>query len=339
MKTSTVVIAVVIIAILVVAAFIIVYNPFKASTPAKQSFKMAVISSSDPTDLSWTRTAYNGMNYMKDKYNITADLTTFANVADTPNIIRDYASRGYNLIWAHGAQYEQAVLSVAPDFPKTYFAVTAGSNMTPPANVITIDFQRYQGAYLVGVLAAELTKTGKVASIGGANYPVVIRDHNGFVEGVQATNSSVTVKTVYTGTWTDPATGKETANSLIQQGFDVIWAQSDLSNIGILDACEAAHVKIMYTDSDPYPVDSDVLVTSVMMGLPQAMDTVYNQILSGTFQGGHWAPGMAGGYVYLSDYHNFASVIPQGVLDNIAQLQAKIIAGTLVVPINYNPTV
>jgi basic membrane lipoprotein Med (substrate-binding protein (PBP1-ABC) superfamily) len=95
----------------------------------------------------------------------------------------------------------------------------------------------------------------------------------------------------------------------------------------------------MYTDSDPFPVSSDVLVTSVMMGLPHAMNTVYNQILNGTFHGGHWAPGMVGGYVYLSPYHNFASIIPQAVQNNIAQLQTKIIAGTLVVPINYNPTV
>jgi basic membrane protein A len=338
LKISTMTLALVVIAVLVIAGLVVYFNPFGAS-PASKEFKIAVISSSDPTDLSWTRTAYDAMNHMKTTYNLTVDLTTFANVADTPNIIRDYASRGYSLIWAHGAQYEQAVLSVAPDFPKVYFAVTAGFNTTPPANVITIDFQRYQGAYLLGALAAKLTTTGKVASIGGANYPVVIRDHNGFVYGAQSVNPSITVKTVYTGTWTDPATGKETANSLIQQGYDVIWAQSDLSNIGILDACERAHVKIMYTDSDPYPVDSDVLITSVMMGLPQAMDTVYHQILNGTFHGGHWAPGMVGGYVYLSPYHDSASSIPQATQDYISQLRSKILDGSLVVPINYNETV
>lgn len=339
MKISYVVVSIAIIAVLVIAALLVYFNPFATAPSTKQQFKLAVISSSDPTDLSWTRTAYDAITYMEKTYNVSADLTTFANVADTPNIIRDYASRGYNLIWAHGAQYEQAVLSVAPDFPKVYFAVTAGFNNTPPANVITIDFQRYQGAYLLGALAAQITKTGKVASIGGANYPVVIRDHNGFVEGVQATNPSVTVKTVYTGTWTDPAVGKETANSLIEQGYDVIWAQSDLSNIGILEACESANITCMYTDSDPYPVGADVVATSVMMGLSQAMDTVYNQILNGTFRGGHWTPGMKGGYVYLSPYHDFASKIPKSVQDNIEQLKSEIIAGTLQVPVNYNPTV
>lgn len=309
----------------------------KTTTTQELPLKICAISSSSPTDLSWTATAYDALAYMQTKYNASTSLTQFVATPDAPADLRDYASSGCTIILAHGAQYEQAVDDVAPSYPHVYFIANAGSNSTPPANVISITFSRYQGAYLLGYLAASLTKTGIIANIGGANYPVVIRDHNGFVEGAKAANPNVKVITAYVGSWTDPVTGRAIAETLIQEHADIIWTQADLSNVGVLGACESTHTLVMYSDSDPYPVDSDVEITSVLMGLPQVLSTVVGQINNGTFHGGYlWSPGMAGGYVSLSPLRApFNTTIPITLQNKISLLQGQIISGQLVVPLNY----
>lgn len=336
-STTNIIIAVVIIIVVALAAVAYSFGYFGGTTTTKKTpLKICAISSSAPTDLSWTATAYNALAYVQTKYNATTSLTQFVATPDAAADLRNYAASGCTIVLAHGAQYEQAVDQVAGSYPNTWFIANAGSNSTPPKNVVSVSFARYQGAYLLGYLAASLTKTGIVANIGGANYPIVIRDHNGFVEGAKAANPHVKVLTSYVGSWTDPVTAKTIAQSLIQQGADVIWTQADLSNVGVLGACEASHILVMYTDSDPYPVDQDVLVTSVLMGVPQVLSTVVTEINNGTMHGGYlWQPGMAGGYVSLSPYHDLNTSIPLPLQTKITQMTQQIISGQLVVPLNY----
>ncbi len=292
------------------------------TTQAPSQFRLGVVLSSTPTSLDWASGTYEAAQKMKAKYNIAYDMTEFVSNADAERVIRDYANRGFNLVWMLGAQYEDPSMKVAKDFPKTFFVVSAGMNPKPPANVVTLDIQRYQVTYLFGALSAMMTKSNYVASIAGIDYPVVVREVEGFKAGVRATKPGIKLAGIYTGTWTDPVKGKEVAKSVIQNGADFINIYSGLTNRGIIDACNEAGVKCFNQDYDAWYIAPSVIVSTCVMKLDVAMDTVISQILKGQFQGGrNWAASLKEGMMDMAPYHNFETLIPQDVKDKISQMK------------------
>jgi len=331
--------AVLAIAIVIAFAVIAAGTYFAIQPTVELKNKLAVVTSSSPTDLSWTAASYDGMMHIKDKYGWEVDMTEFVSYADAERVIRDYAARGFKLVWGHGAQYEDGVIAVAPDFPNTYFVVTAGTKEDPPANVITMNGQRREGSYLLGALAAMITKTNKVASIGGVDYPVVIRDHEAFKAGVKAINPDLTATTIYAGTWADPVKGRQLATTLIEQGYDVIWAQADLTNRGIIEACRDANIPVFGTDYDTYPLAPPIVVSTVLMKMDRAMEIVVEDILAEKFQGGRcWEPGLKEGVFDLAPYHDWEDQLSQEFKGKIEQMKQDIIAGTIVPPTIFEKT-
>lgn len=118
-----------------------------------------------------------------------------------------------------------------------------------------------------------------------------------------------------------------------------MWAQADLTNRGIIDACKAAKIKLFFTDYDAYVLAPEIMVTSVLMNVTKAMDKVVSDILAGQWKGGYcWTPGLKEGTVDLAPYHNFDSIIPQSVKDTIETMKQDIISGKLVPPLTFEKT-
>lgn len=185
-------------------------------------------------DLAFSQSMYDALvkvqNDMgKDKFQFAYSDNMF-NVPDAAAALRDYASKGYDLVIAHGSQYGASLADIAPDFPKTAFAWgTAVDTFASKGvkNISAYTVASDQGGYVEGVMAAKLSKSGVVGAIG----PVPAGDGQltilGFVAGAKATSTSIKVlPPVFTNDFSNAALMSQAAQTMVQQGADVLTGTS-----------------------------------------------------------------------------------------------------------------
>ena len=136
-----------------------------------------------------------------------------------------------DIIFGDSFGNEEAVRKVAADNPTIPFVFGSGGGPAEP-NFSVFDNWIHEPAFLAGMLAGGLTKTGTVGVVAG--YPVaeVNRITNAFIAGAQAQNPEVEVKVTFINSWFDPATAKEAAIAQIGAGADVLYAE----RAGVIEA-------------------------------------------------------------------------------------------------------
>ncbi len=152
--------------------------------------------------------------------------------------LRRFARDGHSPIVAVGFSQQAALEKVAVEFPNLHFAIIDAVVDKP--NVRSIVFKEHEGSYLVGMLAAMASKTGKVGFVGGMDIPLIRKFACGYVLGVKAAKKDAQVFQNMTGTtgaaWNDPVKGGELAKSQIDRGADVVYHAAGGTGIGVLQA-------------------------------------------------------------------------------------------------------
>lgn len=134
------------------------------------------------------------------------------------------------LVAAIGYKLQAAIDEVAPQFAdKSFLHIDAASSQP---NVRGVLYKEDQIGFLVGVVAALMTKTKKLGVIGGERIPPVIRYEVGFVAGVKSVDPSVEIIINYTDTFGDSAKGKDTASAQYNQGADIVFPIAGLTGTG-----------------------------------------------------------------------------------------------------------
>jgi basic membrane lipoprotein Med (substrate-binding protein (PBP1-ABC) superfamily) len=234
------------------------------------------------TDQAWNAAAYEGLLRIKDS--LAGDISNIE--TKTPGEFdenfRQYGAEGYNVVFANGFEYQDAVQRVAPDYPRTVFIITSGDRTG--ANWAGIDFQFEEGAYLAGILAGMVTKTNVIATIGGTELPPVRRGFAGFEAGARSVNPGVRVLSAYVGNWDDAGAAKEQALAQINQGADVIFQNADAAGLGVFQAAkDSKGVWVIGSNSDQNAIAPAVTLGSVVIDLPHALLTVAAEIRDGLF--------------------------------------------------------
>lgn len=175
--------------------------------------------------------------------------------------LRAMADGGYSPIIGVGFAYSDAANAVAPDYPDVSFAVVDGfdPDEEPNDNVAYLGFAENEGSFLVGVAAAEKTKTDHVGFVGGVHNDLIKKFEAGFTAGVQAVNPDITVDVKYIEEtdlkgFNDPAGGKAAATALFDGGADIVYHASGGSGAGVFDAAVDAGdgMWAIGVDSDQY---------------------------------------------------------------------------------------
>ncbi|MFY9916584.1 MAG: BMP family ABC transporter substrate-binding protein [Nocardioidaceae bacterium] len=176
--------------------------------------------------------------------------------------LRQMADAGDNPVIAVGFAYSASIDAVAPDYPDTSFAVIDGFDPTPDKandNVAYLGFAENEGSFLVGVAAAENTKTDKIGFVGGVHVDLIKKFEAGYTAGAKAVNPNITVDVTYIEEsnlkgFADPAGGKAAAAGLYDKGDDVVYQAAGGSGSGVFDAAvEAGDGKwAIGVDSDQY---------------------------------------------------------------------------------------
>lgn len=245
--------------------------------------------------------------------------------------LRAFAERGYDLVVGVGFAQAPIVEEVARDYPRLDFAVIDGVAGRP--NVASLVFKEQEGAYLVGMIAARVSKSGVLGFVGGMDIPLIHRFAVGYQEGARGASPRVRVLANYAGitdaAWNDPGRGKELAAAQIGQGADVIFAAAGNTGLGVFDAAEQYGVYVIGVDSNQNWIKPGHVLTSMVKRVDNAVYHVIAERVGGRFHGGVFAYGLAdGGIGYAMDAYN-RGLIPAAVIRDVEAARGRIIRGEI----------
>jgi len=261
-----------------------------AAPAAADDFKPAVIfDTGGKFDKSFNEAAYNGAEKFKKETGINYAEFEVTNESQREQSLRKLAQRGATVIVATGFAQAPALKTVAAEFPKVKFVII--DDVVDLPNVQSVIFKEHEGSFLVGVLAAMASKTGKVGFVGGMDIPLIRKFACGYVQGVKYVNAQDEVFQNMTGTtgdaWNDPTKGGELARSQFDRGADVVYAAAGGTGLGVYQAAKDAGKLAIGVDSNQNYIHPGTMLTSMMKRVDLA---TYNAFK--TAQDGTWKPGM-----------------------------------------------
>ncbi|AJS59715.1 BMP family lipoprotein [Paenibacillus sp. IHBB 10380] len=250
-----------------------------------------------------------------------------------PNLNK-FVKDGYALTWGIGFDLGDAVKVVADKNPDAKFAIVDGVVDAP--NVQSVTFAEQEGSFLVGVVAASMTKTNKIGFVGGSKIPVITRFAAGFEAGVKAANPDAKVTINYTGAFDKPDQGKAAAATMYNDGVDIIFHAAGATGTGVFNEATARvkagqKVWVIGVDKDQsIEFGDEVTLTSMVKRVDEAVKKVSQEVIDGTFKGGLVTLSLKDNAVGIAD--TSTKNVPADVLAKVEDYKAKIISGEITVP-------
>ncbi len=246
-------------------------------------FRVALLTPGPISDQSWNSGAYQGLLRIRDSLGASVSHIQTKTPAEFEEQFRQYGSQGYDLVFGHGFEFQDAAKRVGPDFPKTVYITT--SSASSGNNVGGIEFGFGDASYLAGMLAGALTKSNVLGLIGGTELPPVKEGFTAFEAGARSVNPDVRVLLSYIGNWDDVSAGKEQALAQIGRGADVIFQNADAAGLGIFQAArETKKALIVGSNSNQNSVAPEITIGSVVIDLPHAFLAVAREVKDGRFK-------------------------------------------------------
>jgi basic membrane protein A len=254
-------------------------------------------------DKSFNQAGYDGAERWKKETGKAYLEFEVSNAAQREQAQRRMAERGASPIVGIGFSQASSLEKVAKDFPKVPFAIIDSVIKLP--NVESIVFKEHEGSFLVGMMAALASKTGRVGFVGGMDIPLIRRFQCGYEQGAKYANPKVEVSANMTGTtpaaWNDPAKGAELAKAQFAKGVDVVFAAAGGTGVGVYQAAKDGGKLAIGVDSNQNHLHPGTMLTSMVKRVDVA---VYNAF-KGTKGGNVNVLGLKeGGVDYAMDEHN-----------------------------------
>jgi basic membrane protein A len=270
------------------ASFLAACGGTTTTTTTSGSYKVAVVMPSAINDLAFSQSMYDALMKIQaergaDKFEVAVSDGVFV-VEDAAAAIRDYASKGYNLIIAHGSQYGASLKEIAPDFPNTTFAWgTAGDTFGLP-NVFAYEALSQEGGYVNGVMAAALSKSGTIGVVG----PIEVGDAklyvDGFKAGAMAQNPAIQINVNYIGSFSDVALASEAAQTHVAAGADVMTGSAQMV-VGAIGVAEQQGILWFGTQSDQSSLAPKIVVASQVYDWTVVINDILDLMSKGTLGG------------------------------------------------------
>jgi basic membrane protein A len=291
-------------------------------------------------DKSFNDAAYAGLERAQRELGITFTTLETGEGADREAQMRQLAAGGSQLVFGVGFLFTDDIYGLAQEFPDVKFACvdyTLKEGQALPPNLVALEFKEQEGSFLVGALAALVTKTGKVGFVGGMEIPLIKKFEAGYRAGAKAANPKVEVLVKYAGTtgsaFKDPTKGKELGLAEYNQGADIIFHASGSTGLGVFEAAREKGKFAIGVDSDQQAEAPGFILTSMVKRVETSVFDSILELKQGRWQGGIREFGLKeDGVGWVYDERNQA-LIPEGVKAKVDSLKAEIIAGRIVVPV------
>ncbi|MDR6584491.1 BMP family ABC transporter substrate-binding protein [Herbaspirillum sp. BH-1] len=221
-----------------------------AAAPVADPLKVAFVYIGPVGDAGWTFAHDKGRKAVEEKFGDKVKTTFVENIpesaADAERVFRQLATDGNKLIFGTTFGYMEAMLKVAKEFPDVKFEHATGFKTAD--NLAQYDVRTYEGAYLAGVVAGKMSKSGKLGVVASVPIPEVIRNIDSFTLGARSVNPKATTAVVWVNKWFDPGKEREAATTLIGQGVDVLMQNTD--SAAVVQTAQEKGVYAFGWDSD-----------------------------------------------------------------------------------------
>ncbi|MHA6484286.1 BMP family ABC transporter substrate-binding protein [Paenibacillus sp. strain BS8-2] len=283
--------------------------------------KVAFVYIGVPGDGGWTFEHDKGRQMVEEKFGIKA--TIVENVPEGPDAERVFEelAQDHDLIFGTSFGYMDPMFNVAEKYPDVKFMHATGYKTAP--NLATYQGKGYQPGYLAGLAAGKLTKNNKIGYVGAFPIPEVIYTINAFTLAAQSVNPDIEVSVVWSNTWFDPATERQAAISLLDQGVDVLANYQD-SPAGI-QAAQEKGVWGMGNDSDMNRYAPETYVTNPVLNWGPYYVDVVQSVIDGTWETHQYYGGFKENMV---DIAPFGKNVPQDIQDLVNAKKTEIHDGT-----------
>jgi basic membrane protein A and related proteins len=282
-------------------------------------------------DKSFNEGVFNGATKFKKDSGVDFRDLEIQSDAQREQVLRKFAKDGFSPVMTVGFAWETALKKVAPEFPETKFGII--DDVVDLPNVQSIVFKEHEGSFLVGVIAASTSKSGKVGFVGGMDIPLISKFGCGYAQGVKYANSKDEVFANMTGTdfhaWNDPVKGGELAKSQMDRGADIVYAAAGATGQGVLKAAADAGKLGIGVDSDQDNLFPGHVLTSMLKHVDVATYKSFMDAKNGTWKPGIQVLGLKeGGVDYAVDDNNKA-ILSAEVRAKADQAKADIISGKI----------
>jgi basic membrane lipoprotein Med (substrate-binding protein (PBP1-ABC) superfamily) len=306
------------------------------SASAADKLKVALLTPSLTNDGSFNQVALDAVKKLAAEGVIEFELREkMADPAASEPVIRQYASKGYDLIIGHGIEISEPILKVAADFPKVHFAASGGPDLAgkllPNVNGWTYDFG--QLGYLGGFVAGSLKDVKTVGVIGGPPLPFILATHKGFKVALQEKAPSATIIETLTGSFDDSQKAAEATRGAIAQGANIIWTSGDGIGNGIAAAAAAQPgVVTLGVTGEAGGLAPKVNITSVVLDMYPTYKYWISAIKDGTYGKNFYVSGLGNKGLVLSPINNIGGLVPDGLDAQIAALVEELASGKKTLP-------
>ena len=305
-----------------------------ASATGADSTRAALLTAGPVSDQGWYAGAYEGLMMLRDSLGMAVSHQQTRTPAEFDEAFLSYAGSGYDLIFAHGFEYQDAAIRAGERFPDVTIIVSGGGRMAD--NVVPLIFTLEEASYLAGMLAGGTTRTDTVGMVGGVAIPSVQGTFRAFEAGAKAVNPGVTVLEAFIGNWDDVAAAKEAAVAQLGRGADVLIHNTDAASFGVFqavrEAVAAGHRSwALGMNRDQNAVAPDVILGSAVIRIPEAFLEVARHWAAGSLGSAEYE-GLATDVVDLVVNPALGEVVDATLLDRIDEARQAIRAGTLDVP-------
>ena len=238
------------------------------AVPAPPKMKVGLLTPGSINDSGWNAIAYEGLLRLQRDLGAEISHQETKTPAEMDEGFRSYGAKGFDLAFGHGFEYQDAALKAGKQYPHTVFITTSGSSVAP--NVSPMVFELEQATYLLGIIAARESKTGKAGLVGGIKLPSIDSTFLAFKAGAHSVNPNFEVKEIYTGNFDDLNAAKVATLSLINAGCDFIFHQANEAGRGVFQACSERKVRCFGSNKNQNDLAPDVIVASAVLDVPAA---------------------------------------------------------------------
>jgi basic membrane protein A len=302
---------------------------------AEPTLRVALLTSGPVSDAGWYAGAYEGLMRIEQQFGAQVSHQQTATPAEFDEAFIAYATSGYDLIFAHGNEYQDAAIRAGERFPELTIVVSGGGRVS--GNVAPLIFRLEEGSYLAGMAAAAMTESGIVGMVGGVEIPPARGTFVAFEAGARSVDPDIEVLEVFTGDWNDVAAAKEATVAQLSRGADVVIHNLDAASFAVFQAVREARAAGRTTwavgmNSDQNDVAPDVIIGSAVIRIADAFVETVRM----------WQAGEVGGAaIYASTRQDVIDFVfnpelldrvPPEIVQRASEARDMIRAGTLDVP-------
>ena len=297
-------------------------------------------------DEGFNDSAAEGMQRAQDELNVEVTEAEPEGSEQYSTFLQQFARQDNDLVCGLSFEMQTPVQQVASSFPDQQFTIV--DTAVDASNVASYLYREHEGCYLVGQMAGLLTQMefsagggstnsdAVVGFIGGKKNPVIEKFHAGYRAGVQALDADIEFRSAYAGTWTSPSQGKSIAESMYNEGADIVFPAAGGTGLGAFQAAQEMEryaVGVDKEQSKATPEFANVILGSMVKRVGEAFFRSISNSIEGNHRGGEqFELGVEREGVDLVYGSELGSQLPEEVTSAVTDARDGIVGGDISVP-------